>query len=74
MAKSKHKTQLAAWLAQSSMTVSELARRTGVTRQTLYNLMAGGAPSLATALAIESVTSGAVALSAWSDDAQTQIR
>lgn len=64
---------LRAWLQSSQVTVSELARRSGLTRQTLYNLMAGGAPTLATALAIETATGGAVPLRAWGADAKAQL-
>jgi predicted transcriptional regulator len=58
-------TALARWLDGSTMTVAEFARRAGLTRQTLYNLMAGGTPTMVTALAIEAVTAGAVPLASW---------
>jgi len=64
-APTKPKTALEDWLALHDVNVSEMARRTGLTRQTLYNLMAWHQPTFASAQAIARATAGDVPLTAW---------
>jgi len=65
--------KLATYLKRKSLTYREIARKLGLSHTTVHKYLSGDrTPSLKTALKIEQVTKGDVAVSSWKKNEQAK--